>query len=69
MQLDVPEILKVALVDDWEAVTKNNQVRYLFILFERWTDHVNKLAFIGRPASQKPYRSRNPGKLQKPRIF
>lgn len=26
MKLNVPEILKVLLVDDWEAVTKNNQV-------------------------------------------
>lgn len=26
MKLSVPEILKVKLVDDWEAVTKNNQV-------------------------------------------
>jgi hypothetical protein len=29
MKLNVPEILKVLLVDDWEAVTKNNQVRSL----------------------------------------
>jgi len=27
MKLNVPEILKVLLVDDWEAVTKNNQAR------------------------------------------
>jgi len=26
MKLTVPEVLKVQLVDDWEAVTKNNQV-------------------------------------------
>lgn len=26
MKLNVPEILKALLVDDWEAVTKNNQV-------------------------------------------
>lgn len=26
MKLNVPEVLKVQLVDDWEAVTKNNQV-------------------------------------------
>ncbi|KAF9782798.1 MRG-domain-containing protein [Thelephora terrestris] len=26
MKLNVPEILKVLLVDDWEAVTKNNQL-------------------------------------------
>lgn len=29
MKLNVPEILKVLLVDDWEAVTKNNQVRFI----------------------------------------
>lgn len=29
MKLNVPEILKVLLVDDWEAVTKNNQVRVM----------------------------------------
>ena len=29
MKLNVPETLKVLLVDDWEAVTKNNQVRLL----------------------------------------
>jgi mortality factor 4-like protein 1 len=27
MKLSVPEALKVILVDDWEAITKNNQVR------------------------------------------
>ena len=27
MKLNVPETLKVLLVDDWESVTKNNQVR------------------------------------------
>ena len=27
MKLAVPDILKVQLVDDWEAVTKNGQVR------------------------------------------
>jgi hypothetical protein len=29
MRLVVPDTLKVLLVDDWEAVTKNNQVRLL----------------------------------------
>jgi mortality factor 4-like protein 1 len=33
MKLNVPEILKVQLVDDWEAVTKNNQVRSLLHSF------------------------------------
>lgn len=34
MRLVVPELLKVILVDDWEAVTKNSQVIccLLFIL-------------------------------------
>lgn len=27
MKLSVPDVLKVVLVDDWEAITKNNQVR------------------------------------------
>lgn len=26
LKLNVPEILKLVLVDDWEAVTKNHQV-------------------------------------------
>lgn len=26
MKLNVPEVLKVLLVDDWEAVTKNSHV-------------------------------------------
>lgn len=29
MKLNVPEVLKIQLVDDWEAVTKNNQVDFL----------------------------------------
>lgn len=29
MKLNVPESLKLLLVDDWEGVTKNNQVRTL----------------------------------------
>jgi mortality factor 4-like protein 1 len=33
MRLTVPDTLKVLLVDDWEAVTKNNQVRRLPLLF------------------------------------
>jgi mortality factor 4-like protein 1 len=34
MKLNVPEILKVKLVDDWEAVTKNNQVRLSSSVFQ-----------------------------------
>ncbi len=28
MKLTVPEILKTILIDNWEAVTRNNQVRF-----------------------------------------
>lgn len=33
MRVNVPELLKVKLVDDWEAVTKSNQVRQLLHCF------------------------------------
>lgn len=33
MKLNLPEILKVMLVDDWENVTKNNQVNLLTFFF------------------------------------
>ena len=33
MKLDVPEVLKMFLVDDWEAVTKNNQVGLPLVFF------------------------------------
>jgi len=34
MKLSIPEVLKAKLVDDWEAVTKNNQVcRFFLSLF------------------------------------
>ncbi|KAI6021027.1 MRG-domain-containing protein [Pisolithus marmoratus] len=49
MKLNVPEALKVQLVDDWEAVTKNNQLvplprnpNVLDILLE-FKDHVLKM--------------------------
>jgi len=28
VKIPIPDVLRVKLVDDWEAVTKNNQVRY-----------------------------------------
>lgn len=31
--MNVPDILKVVLVDDWEAITKNNQVRFFRVFF------------------------------------
>lgn len=31
MKLNVPDVLKVLLVDDWEAITKNNQAGCSFI--------------------------------------
>jgi mortality factor 4-like protein 1 len=47
MKLNVPEILRVSLVDDWEAVTKNNQVRcqncaHLFVLIPPLVGHTPK---------------------------
>lgn len=38
MKLNVPEILKVLLVDDWEAITKNNQVGIASIVVKLDTD-------------------------------
>ena len=38
MKLAVPEPLKVLLVDDWEAVTKNNQVRAARLLLSSGAD-------------------------------
>ncbi|EGO23073.1 hypothetical protein SERLADRAFT_471761 [Serpula lacrymans var. lacrymans S7.9] len=46
MKLNVPEILKVLLVDDWEAVTKNNQLVSLprsptvLEILQEFKDHV-----------------------------
>ena len=40
MKLNVPEQLKVLLVDDWEAVTKNNQVRSAQGRGTRWAADV-----------------------------
>ena len=30
IKISIPEVLKVQLVDDWEAITKNQQVIILF---------------------------------------
>jgi hypothetical protein len=49
MKLNVPEILKVKLVDDWEAVTKNNQVRSPF--FKYYYLRRNKIACAGTAVS------------------
>lgn len=46
MKLAVPEVLKVMLVDDWEAVTKNNQVRLLFCSPGRFFALSSDLVFI-----------------------
>ncbi|KAF8130767.1 MRG domain-containing protein [Boletus edulis] len=39
MKLNVPEVLKVLLVDDWEAITKNNQL----VSLPRTPNHVAKM--------------------------
>lgn len=50
MKLNVPESLKVLLVDDWEAVTKNNQVRLpcIIVQLSRRTANV-VLQLVGLP--------------------
>jgi hypothetical protein len=39
LKLDLPEILRVFLVDDWEAVTKNKQVCSL-------VEHISNLTYV-----------------------
>ncbi|KAG8903429.1 Esa1p-associated factor [Tulasnella sp. 403] len=49
MKFDVPDVLKVVLVDDWEAVTKNNQLVVLprepnvQQILKEFSDHCEKL--------------------------
>ncbi|KAF9447084.1 MRG-domain-containing protein [Macrolepiota fuliginosa MF-IS2] len=49
MKLVIPELLKVVLVDDWEAITKNNQLVSLprsptvQELLEQWQEYMLKL--------------------------
>ncbi|EKM74705.1 hypothetical protein AGABI1DRAFT_80803 [Agaricus bisporus var. burnettii JB137-S8] len=49
MKMNVPDTLKVVLVDDWEAITKNNQLVSLprspnvQELLEEWLDYMLKL--------------------------
>ena len=66
MKLNVPEILKVLLVDDWEAVTKNNQVRSITHVGSRKFDRRCGLA---RHASTEPHRCRNPSRFPRIRPF
>ena len=55
MKLDVPEVLKMFLVDDWEAVTKNNQVGLPFVFFflgRGLTWHITSLyRYLANPMS------------------
>lgn len=58
MKLDVPDVLKVVLVDDWEAVTKNNQVGHLVshdkrspFVFPKITSHTLALQLVPLPRS------------------
>jgi mortality factor 4-like protein 1 len=46
MRLAVPDTLKVLLVDDWEAITKNNQVSF--------SSTPNHLASLGSAALSEP---------------
>ncbi|KAF8840444.1 MRG-domain-containing protein [Paxillus ammoniavirescens] len=49
MKLSVPEVLKVLLVDDWEAITKNNQLVALprsppvVEILQEFKEHVTKM--------------------------
>jgi len=49
MKMNIPDILKVVLVDDWEAITKNNQLVSLprspnvQELLEQWQEYMLKL--------------------------
>ncbi len=53
MKLTVPEILKTILVDDWEAVTKNNQVRlFRSHTSTQYTKHENFIASDTATASR-----------------
>ncbi|KAL9713705.1 Esa1p-associated factor [Leucoagaricus gongylophorus] len=67
MKLSVPDVLKVVLVDDWEAITKNNQLvaplprsPTVQELLEQWQNYMLKL-------DPKPARLREP-KLVLPTI-
>ena len=42
----MPEVLKVLLVDDWQAVTKHNQVGKIFYSFQPPTSFFSPLFFL-----------------------
>lgn len=41
LKLMVPDVLKMVLVDDWEAVTKNHQVSLFLSYRTSWISHPN----------------------------
>lgn len=51
MRLNVPEILKVQLVDDWENITKNNQVCYFFLISFYQLSHLIYFQLVPVPRS------------------
>lgn len=67
MKLNVPEILKVLLVDDWEAVTKNNQVRPFVDVF-RAANIKCYYPLAGHPSAE-PHRCRDTSRFSRIRPF
>lgn len=72
MKLNVPEVLKVLLVDDWEAITKNNQARLSLIGYMRLPHslgvsgpHSWCVANVAGPASSGAKCDRNPPRVQR----
>ncbi|KAF8130690.1 MRG-domain-containing protein [Boletus edulis] len=64
MKMNVPEVLKVLLVDDWEAITKNNQLVSLprtpnvIEILQEFKEHVAKM---GKQTSLPVYFDRSLG--------
>lgn len=60
LKLSVPDVLKVILVDDWEAVTKNKQVMILhalwfFLNHRLLSDHRRSLHYLENPTFKRSY--------------
>lgn len=53
MKLTVPESLKCQLVDDWEAVTKNQSVREPCVVFSIFLMHCQTVTLERDPTVQK----------------
>jgi len=55
LRLNVPEALKTMLVDDWEAVTKNHQVRHCLpkiVTGDIWSPFQSRTTFVTVPAAR-----------------